>query len=91
MPMGLVFVMVFIFDSNLEFISTFSMAPLIALMPQETPLPSKAGPAEAEQHAIHSLLPKTISPFVPISIRSVRRSSLFIPHATVPATISPPT
>ena len=44
-----------------------SMAPRAARMPCLTPLPSKAGPAEAEQQTIHSLFPSTTSPLVPMS------------------------
>ena len=66
-------------------------APLVALMPLPMPPPSKAGPAEAEQHTIQSLLPIIISPFVPTSIRAFVSGWSGMPQAITPATISPPT
>ena len=60
-------------------ILTFSMAPRMALIPHFTPPPSKAGPAEQEQHTSHSRFPITISPLVPTSMRAL--TSRLIIHA----------
>ena len=68
-----------------------SIAPGMALMPQATSPPSKAGPAEQEQEAIHSLPPRTISPLVPTSISSEIPSRSRMPLEMTSATMSPPT
>ena len=51
----------------------------------------KAGPAEAAQAISQSLLPRTISPLVPISINRLNFSVLSMPQARTPAVMSPPT
>ena len=50
------------------------MAPSAARMPHLMPAPSNAGPAEQAQPTIHSALPMTISPLVPMSMK--RKTSL---------------
>jgi len=71
--------------------STFSMAPSMALIPNFMPLPSKHGPAEQAQVIIHSLFPRTISPLVPTSMKREVSSFVCILEARTPATMSPPT
>ena len=60
-------------------------------MPCSTPPPSKAGPAEQAQAISQSLSPSTISPLVPMSMKSVRRSVAYSPELITPAVMSPPT
>ena len=70
---------------------TSSMAPAVARMPWRTPPPSKAGPAEQAQESSQSLLPSTISPLVPMSMKSVSLSATYMPLEITPAVMSPPT
>ena len=71
--------------------NTSSMAPAVARMPWPTPPPSKAGPAEQAHERSQSLLPSTISPFVPMSMNSVSLSVAYMPDEITPAVMSPPT
>ena len=71
--------------------NTSSMAPSVARMPWATPPPSKAGPAEQAQEISQSLLPRTISPLVPMSMNRVSLSVANIPEESTPAVMSPPT
>ena len=68
-----------------------SIAPSPALIPHDIFIPSSAGPVAHE--VASNLFPdfKTISPLVPISIKSKFLSSLYNPLAYTPATISEPT
>lgn len=59
--------------------ATFSMAPSSARMPHWMPPPSKAGPALQAAVISHSLLPSTISPLVPTSMKRVRGASRWKP------------
>ena len=68
-----------------------SMAPGAARMPCLTPEPSNAGPALLEAQAIHSRDPRTTSPLVPMSIRSLRPGASYSRVARTPATMSLPT
>ena len=70
---------------------TSSMAPGEARMPSRTPPPSKAGPAEQAHESSQSLLPRTISPLVPMSMNSVSLSVAYMPDEMTPAVMSPPT
>ncbi len=66
------------------------MAPSAARIPCRMPPPSKVGPAEHDALTIHSLLPRTISPLVPMSMKRVSFSVQGRPAAVTPATMSPP-
>ena len=70
---------------------TTSMAPSAARIPHRMAAPSKAGPAGAAVASSHSRLPSTISQLVPMSMNSRVRASAFIPAASSPAVMSPPT
>ena len=67
-----------------------SIAPLMPPTPYCILAPSKAGPAAVEQEYIQSLFPKTISPFVPMSISKHVSSELFILLDKIAATVSAP-
>ena len=69
MPFGLTFPTVIFIGSNVKgSMEKSSIAPSTARIPNLIPPPSNAGPAEQAAHTSQSLLPITISAFVPISI-----------------------
>ena len=67
------------------------MAPGAARMPWSISPPSKAGPAEQAHEMSQSLVPSTISPLVPTSMKRVSRSVANRPEEMTPAVMSPPT
>jgi hypothetical protein len=72
-------------------IETPSIAPGAARMPQRICAASNAGPAGAAVASTRSAEPRTISEFVPTSMKSRMRRSRATPVASIPATMSPPT
>ena len=67
------------------------MAPSAARIPHRMAAPSKAGPAGAAVASSQSRLPSTISQLVPMSMNSRVLASRFMPEASSPAVMSPPT
>ncbi len=89
-PMAFAFPIVFTSIPD-SFITIFSIAPSLALIPWVIRAPSKAGPAAVEQEMSLSLFPMTSSPLVPISMANFISSPLCISEARITATVSPPT
>jgi len=76
---------------SLSFIMTASMAPAAALLPEEIPAPSRAGPAAQLAANKLPLSARMISPFVPMSMTKEVCFSFSMSTARATALMSEPT